>query len=163
MLYFFHVALFILHHFHVALFFVWISFFRLFMYFTISCCTFTPCNVFVLHSSPVALFAFCDFFLLHLFMFHYFQRCSLESHKHLRWRTLQQYLTKLLKVIANLSMWNFSGCPGYVSAFSMLHFSPAALFYYWKILKRNKRQKTKPKNDLTLSTVNLFHFYFDIL
>ena len=52
----------------------------------------------------------------------------MESHKHLRWRTLQQQLTKPLKVIAKLSMQNFSECPGHASIFSILHFFHAALF-----------------------------------
>ena len=96
MLHFFHVALFscstffILHHFQVALFCVVISscctFFccTLFMQCTISCCTVTCCNVFGLHPSLIALFACCRFFLLH-----YFQRCSQDPHKHLRWRVLR--------------------------------------------------------------------------
>ena len=61
-----------------------------FMYCSISCCTFTSCHVFVLHflllhSSHVAIFSCCT-----LFMLHYFQRCSLEQHKRVRWGALQQ-------------------------------------------------------------------------
>ena len=79
---FFRVALFscctflILHYFYVALFWVVIfscciffvlhlfSCSTLFMHCTISGCTFTRCNVFVLHYSPVARFTFI---LLHFF------------------------------------------------------------------------------------------------
>ena len=59
----------------------------------------------------------------------------------------------------------FFSCCIHVALFSlsMLHSSHVALVYYWKILKMDGRQKTQPKSDLTLSTVNLFHFYFDIL
>ena len=79
---------FIMHHFHVALFCVAIiSCYTFFMYCTISCCTFTRCKVFVLHSSPVVLIVCCSFFF---FMSHYFQKCSQDPHKHLRWRALQQ-------------------------------------------------------------------------
>ena len=66
MLYYFHVipfpllysycTVFILHLFSCCTFFT---------YCTISFSTFTRCNVFDLHSSPVALFACCTFFLLH--------------------------------------------------------------------------------------------------
>ena len=35
------------------------------MYYSVTCCTFTRCNVFVLHFSPVAVLACCNFFLLH--------------------------------------------------------------------------------------------------
>ena len=87
MLHFFYVVLFssctffVLHHFHVALFLCsnlfllhFFSCYTLFMYCTISCCTFRHCSVFVLYSSPVALF----------------KRCSQHLHKHLKWRVLQQ-------------------------------------------------------------------------
>ena len=57
---------FMLHYFHVAPFcLVIFSCCIPFMLCTISCCTFTRCNVLVLYSSPVALFACCNFFLLH--------------------------------------------------------------------------------------------------
>ena len=78
----------------------------LFMYCTISCCTFTRCSVLVLHSSLVALFACCNFScytLFTLFMLHYFNKCSQDLHKHLRWRALQQNLTKL-KIKINISI-----------------------------------------------------------
>ena len=62
----------------------------LFMYCTISCCTFTCamfpiCILLLLHSSDVAIFSCCT-----LFMLHYCQRYCQDPHKHLRWRTLQK-------------------------------------------------------------------------
>ena len=106
----------------------------LFMYCTISCCTFTRCSILVLHSSLVALFAFCNFScytLLTLFMLYYFERCSQDIHKHLRWRALQQKLTKL-KIKINISILDVPGesgsastspcCTFFLLRFRMLHF-----------------------------------------
>ena len=42
-----------------------LHFFPLYMYCNILCCSFTDCNVFVLHPSPVALFSCWNCFLLH--------------------------------------------------------------------------------------------------
>ena len=71
MLHFFrYCTLFMLHFFHMAPFacstfcVVIFSCCTLFMYCTIWCCTFTRCNVFVFDSSPVALCACCNYFLL---------------------------------------------------------------------------------------------------
>ena len=64
---FFHAALFSCCTFCVVIFSSCIlsSCFTLFRYCSISCFTFTRCNVLVLHSAPVALFACCNFFLQH--------------------------------------------------------------------------------------------------
>ena len=125
MLHFFYVVLFscctffILHHFHVALFLCsnlfmlhFFSCYTLFMYCTISCCTFTRCSVFVLYSSPVALF----------------KRCSQHLHKHLKWRVLQQQLTKPLNIVTKLSILDVCGGPGCASTISMLHIFHVAHF-----------------------------------
>ena len=61
-----------------------------FMHGSISCCTFTHCNVFFLHSFHVALFACCNFSCCTFLMLHYFQKCSQYPHKNLRRRALQQ-------------------------------------------------------------------------
>ena len=63
----------------------------LFMYGSISGCTFTHCNVFATHSfRRVALFACCNFSCCTFLMLDYFQKCSHYPHKNLRWRALQQ-------------------------------------------------------------------------
>ena len=147
------------------------------------CCTFfrvafilcvTLFHVALLH---VALFSFCVFLLLHsshvaiffcctLFMLHYFQRCIQDSQKHLRCRA---YCCKAshFRCLQGLGYFFhvvlFSGCTLFMLHFFMLHSFHVAFFWYWKILKMNERQKTQPKSHVTLSTVNLFHSYFDIL
>ena len=97
---------FILHSFHVALFnsapFPCSTFLSSnpFMLHFFSCCTLFMAlfHVAVLH---VAMFSFCILLLLHsshvaifscstLFMLHYFQRCSQDLHKHLKWGALKQ-------------------------------------------------------------------------
>ena len=148
----------ILHHFHVILFSVVISscctFFwccTLFMD-CISCCTFTRCSVFVLHSSPVALLSCCNFFLLGFVHFVYialFQRCSQDLYKHLRWRALQQQLTKLLNIAAKLSILDVRGRPGYASTISMLHIFHVALTF---LILKNIENERKKENTIKKMT-----------
>ena len=45
---------------------------------------------------------------------------------------------------------------------AMLQSSYVALVYYWTILQMNERQKTQPKSDFTLSSVNLFLFWYSV-
>ena len=97
---------FILHSFHVALFnsapFPCSTFLcsNPFMLHFFSCCTFFMAlfHVAVLH---VAMFLFCILLLLYsshvaisscctLFMLRYYQRCSQDPHKHLKWGALKQ-------------------------------------------------------------------------
>ena len=79
MLHFFRVALFLcIALFHVALLYV---------------AMFSFCILLLLHFSHTATFPCCT-----LFMLHYFQRCSQDSNKNLRWRALQQQLTKSLTI-----------------------------------------------------------------
>ena len=140
MLHFFMLRFSMFHCFHVALFQV-----ALF-----PCCTFSMLSFF-----HVSLFQCCTFSMLHFFMlllFHVtlFLRCTFSmSH---------------FSHVAIFYVAPFSCCI-HVALFSLSMFntSHVALVYYWKILKINARQKTQPKNDLTLSIVNLIHFYFDIL
>ena len=142
----------------------------LFMYCTISCCTFTRCSVLVLHFSLIVLFACCNFScytLFTLFMLHYFNKCSQDLHKHLRWRALQQNLTKL-KIKINISILDVPGesgsasttpcCTFFLLRFLMLHFFNIEIYWKW-----TKYRKYNQKSDVALRTVNLFHFYFDII
>ena len=144
----------------------------------ISCCTFTSYNVFVLHSSPLALFAYCNFSLLHFVHFALFPEVLPGSPHTSTMERCATIITKAVKHCCKVLHLRCSWGSGYASAifilhffhvahfpcrtFFMLHSSHAALDYYWKILKMDGRQKTQPKSNLTLSTVNLFHFYFDI-
>ena len=119
---------FMLHFFHVAPFCVTIfSGCTLFMYCYISCWTFTRFNISILHSFPVALVACCT-----LFMLHYFQRCSKDPYKHLRWRTLQQQLINPLNIVAKISILDVRRVLAITTIstlhFSMLHFFHVALF-----------------------------------
>ena len=133
MLHFFHVAFFacctffILHHFHVALFCV-----EIFSCSTLFLCValfhvallhiamFSFCILLQLHSSHAAIFSCCT-----LFMLHYFERCSWDHDKHLKWRALQQYLTKTLKIFLQSS-------PSYLFVgvlVTPLQKQPAEVFY----------------------------------
>ena len=89
-------------------------------------------------------------FMLHLSMLHFFSvalfPCCTFSMSHF-------FHVALFSFCIHVALFSLS----------MLHSSHVALGYYWKILKMNGRQKTETKSDLTLSTVNFFHFYFDIL
>ena len=123
---FFRVALFLwIVPFHVALFyavsfpcctlfildnldFVFFSCGTLFIYCTISCCTYIRCNVFVLHSSSVALLPCCDFFLLRFVHVTLFPEVYPETPQ----------TSKPLNVFT-LDVRNG---PGYASSISMLHF-----------------------------------------
>ena len=99
MLYFSYVALlpcftsffcsnfFMMHFFRVALFLCIAIFHVALLYVTM----FSFCILLLLHYSHAAIFPCCN-----LLMLNYFQRCSQEHHKHLRWRALQQQLTKPL-------------------------------------------------------------------
>ena len=99
----------------------------LFMYCYISCWTSTLFNISILHSFPVALVACCT-----LFMLHYFQRCSKDPYKHLRWRTLQQQLINPLNIVAKISILDVRRVLAITTIstlhFSMLHFFHVALF-----------------------------------
>ena len=121
------------------------------------------CILLLLHSSYLAIFFCCT-----LFMLIYSPMCIQDHHKYLRWKALQQQLTKPLNIVTKLSILDVLGGPGYVSTISMLHFFNVALsmlhfFNIEKYWKWTKDRKHNQKNDLTLSIVNLFHFYFDIL
>ena len=166
-------TLFMLHFFHTAPFprctflcriFSCCTFFpccTLFMYCTISCCTLTRCKVFVLHSSPFALFAFCTFSCCTLFMLRYFQRWSQDRHKHLRWRDLQQQLTKPLinKAVKYCCKALHLRCRR--GSWLRFYYFAQHFFNIEKYWKWTKGRKHNQKNDIT--TVNLFHFYFDII
>ena len=56
------------------------------------------------HSSHVAIFSWCT-----LPMLHYFQRCCQDPHNHLWWRASQRQLTKLLNIVAKLSIFGVRG------------------------------------------------------
>ena len=123
----------------------------LFMYCTFSCCTFTRCSILVLHSSLVALFAFCNFScytLLTLFMLYYFKRCSQDIHKHLRWRALQQKLTKL-KIKINISILDVPGESGSASTAPCCTFSWCAFscctFLILKYIENERKTESATK------------------
>ena len=106
-------TLFMLHFFHIALFsFVFFSCYTLFVYCTISYYTFTRCKVFVSHSPsmlhfvPIAIFPEV--------------KCSKDSHKHIKWRALQQQLTKSLDIVPKLSILDVCWGPSCNSAVSLL-------------------------------------------
>ena len=111
---------FIMHHFHVALFCVAIiSCYTFFMYCTISCCTFTRCKVFVLHSSPVVLIVCCSFFFFHVTLFPEVQPGPPQTFKMESFATI---INKAVKYCQKLCIFDVCGCPGYASTISMLHF-----------------------------------------
>ena len=89
---------------------------------------------------PCSTSSMLHFFMLHLFHVAYFSCCTF-SH------------VALFSCCIHVALFSLS----------MLHSSHVGPVYYWKILKMNGRQKTRPKSDITFNTVNLFHFYFDIL
>ena len=144
-----------------------LHFFRVALFLCIALFHVALLSVLVLHSSLVALFACYNFSCYTLFMLHYFKRCSQDLHKHLRWRALQQKLTKL-KIKINISILDVPGESGSASTtpcctFFMLHFLMLHFFnieIYWKWTKGRKHNQ---KSDVALRTVNLFHFYFDII
>ena len=90
---------FILLFFHVARFSYCTTFMlhffllhSIYMYCTILHNNFTHCNVFVLHSSLVKLFACCNSSCCTLFILQYFQRCSQKPYKYLIWRAFELWL-----------------------------------------------------------------------
>ena len=95
----------------------------LFLYCAISCCTFTSYNVFVLHSSLVALFTCCYFFLLH-----YCQRCSHDPPQTLKMESFATIIDKAVKYCYKALHLRCSQVPGYASTFSMLSVLHDALF-----------------------------------
>ena len=97
---------------------------------------FSLCILLLLHSSHVEIFSCCT-----LFMLHYFQSCSEDVQKHLRWRALQQWLRKPLNIVVKLSILDVLGVRR-ASTVSILHFFHFALF------SSCTRHKTQPKNDL---------------
>ena len=108
MLHFLHITQFLF-----CIFFVYMLH-SLFIYCTISCRSFKT-----LQSFRLAYFSCCFFSMVHFFMLHYFQRCSQDPHKYLRWRGLQQKLTRSLSIVAKLSILDIQGGPGYTSTISM--------------------------------------------
>ena len=114
----------------------------------------------MLYFFHVALFPCCTFSMLHFFHIALFPCCTFQC-----WT---------FSILHFFHVAFFSFC-----TFSMLHFFhvafmlhsflfPCSLFSCWtwlllKNIEMNERQKTQSKSNLTLSTVNLFHFYFDIL
>ena len=152
----FFVLFFMLHCFRVALF-LCIALFHVAL---LNVVMFSFCILLLLHSSHVAILCCWS-----LFMLHYFQRCSQDTHKHLKWRVLQQQLTKPLNIVAKLSILDVRG--GLVTlllvsccTFSMLHFFHAALFNiekYWKWTKDRRRnlKATLPSTMWTCFTLIL--------
>ena len=130
-----------LYYFHVALF---------------PCCTFS-----MMHFFHVSFFPCCIFSMWHFFHTALFQCCTF-SMLHFFHTALFPCRSFFMLLFFHVALFS---CCIHVALFSlsMLHSSHVALIYYWKILKINGRQKTQPKSDLTLSTVNLLHFNFDIL
>ena len=127
----------------------------------ISCCTFTRYNVFVLHSSPLALFAYCNFFLLHFVHFALFPEVLPGSPHTSTMEWCATIITKAVKHCCKVLHLRCSWGSGYASAIFMLHFFHVAPFHvalfscctllmlhlfiiekYWKWTKdRKHRQK----------------------
>ena len=149
MLHFLYSNLFMLHCFSCCI---------LFIYYTTWCCNFTRCNVFVFHSSPVALCACCNFFF---FQFVHISLIPKLQPGHLQISKMESFVTIISKAVKYCNKALHLRCSqgsGYMSTIFMLLF--LNIGKYWKWLKDRKHNQ---KSDITISTVNLFHFYFDIL
>ena len=144
-IYIFHVALFSLLHLYCTISKLHFLCSNLFMLHFFSCCSFFMAlfNVALLH---VAIFSFCILLLLHsshvaifprytLLMLHYFQRCSQDPHKHLRWRAMQHFSHVALFSCCTFSMLHFFHvalfpcCSLLILHFFMLHFYHVPLFF----------------------------------
>ena len=131
---------------------------------------FYPLQCLVLHSSPVALFACCKFFQLHFVHVALFPEVQPGTPQTSMMESFATIISKVVKYCCKALHLRCSPGPGYACSipcctFSMLHFFHVTHFKYWKILKifkMNERPKTQPKNDLKLTTVNFFQFYFHL-
>ena len=158
MLHFLCYNLFMLHFFCVEIF-LRIALFHLFSYSFIS---FHLLHFYTLQCFRFAFFSCCIFRILQLFMLHYFQICSQNHHKHLRWRAFQQQLAKLLNTVKKLSILDVRGVLITLLLFPCCTFSMLQFFHIEKYWKWMKDRKHNQKNDITFSTVNLFHLFLSL-
>ena len=87
----------------------------------------TLCNVFVLHSSPAALFVSCNFFLLHIVHADLFPDVYPGPPQISKMESFTTIIDKTVNIVTKLSILDILRGPGYVSTISMLHFFNVAL------------------------------------
>ena len=136
----------------------------------------------MLHSFYVLLYFMWHFHALQCFRFAFFSSCSLRMLQLFPATLCSSYticggvvgsltnkaINKTVKYCwkaLHLSCSRGLVCAYIISMFLFFHvaFFPCCSPFLLHFFNIENEPKPQPKNDLTLSTLNLFHFYFDIL
>ena len=181
---FFRISLFLLYYFYIT---VSVSIFHVFLFFHVplfSCSTFFHVaflcsNLFVLPSFYVLLYFMLHFHTLQGILFPFFSSFSLRMLQYfpatlgasctisrgLAVSPTSKAISKAVKYCCkalHLRCLRGLGCASIISMFLLflVAFFPCCSPFLLHFFNIENERKTQPKNDLTLSTLNLFHLYF---